>query len=301
MSSSFSKLLAERDVIVLDGATGTELERRGFEAPLPFWTADAALRAPDLLHAIHREYLAAGADIVTANTFRTNAYSLRPGNRDAEAPLLTRRSVEIARAACRETGRGLVAGCMAPLEDCYHPERVPPPETTRQEHALHARALADAGVDLLLVETMCTAREAHAAAEAGLATGLPVLVSFILMPDGDGDLLSSEDLEVAWAHLRALEVNGERIAGCMVNCTPRPVALAALERMETPRDPRPIGASANLGGPHSAIGWAYDPTATPEEFAVWGLACRDLGARLVGGCCGTTPAHIAALAAALRS
>jgi len=300
MSNALADLLEAREIVLLDGATGTELERRGFRAPLPVWTGDAAIRAPELLQQVHRDYLDAGADIVTANTFRTTPYTMRPLGRESDAGMLTSRSVELARAACDVVGHGLVAGCIAPLEDCYHPERVPAPEIARYEHMLHVRNLADAGPDLLLVETMGTSREAHAAAEAALASGLPVLVSFILDPSGAGDLLSGEDLEVAMAHLRALDVGGRRVAGFLVNCTPRDTALRALDRIALSGDPRPIGAYANLGAPDAAHGWSWDASATPESYAAWGVACRERGARLLGGCCGTTPDHIRALARAVR-
>lgn len=287
--ASFEKLLAERDVVILDGGTGTELQRRGFAARLPLWTAEAARLAPDLLRQIHADYLAAGADIVTANTFRTQPYTLRRAGRETDAPALTQESVDVARAACREARCGLVAGSLAPLEDCYKPELVPPPDVTRREHALHARHLADAGVDLLLVETMNTAREAHAAAEAALATELPVLVSLILQESGD--LLSGEDLDVACAHLRALEVEGRRIAGFLINCAPPATLLEALARLEG-ADTRPIGAYANVGIP---------ATVEPAAYAAWALECRRSGARVLGGCCGTTPGHIGAIVRALAT
>jgi len=299
MADALERLFATQDIAILDGATGTELERRGFPTALPLWTADAALRAPDLLAKIHRDYLEAGADIVTANTFRTHPYTLRRTGREAEARDLTSRSVAIARAACIAAGHGIVAGSIAPLEDCYHPERVPAPEVTREAHARHVANLVEAGADLLLVETMGTAREAHAAAEAGLATSLPVLVSFIVRGEGPADLLSGEDLEVAWAHLRALEVNGRRIAGCLVNCAPAAATLEALDRMDWPSDPRPIGAFANRGAPDAANRWDA-VEGSPGEWADWGRAAVTRGARILGGCCGTTPEHIRALAAALR-
>ena len=300
MPNLLEEILARRNVVLLDGATGTELERRGFRAPLPLWTGDAALRAPDLLRRIHRDYLEAGADIVTANTFRTAPYTWRALGRERDAAALTARSVALAHEACSEAGRGAVAGCIAPLEDCYHPERVPRPDVVRHEHALHVQHLVESGVDLLLVETMGTAREAHAAAEAALATGLPVLVSFIPGPASGGDLLSGEDLEAALAQLRGLGVDGARVAGFLVNCAPRDVALAALERMDRTGDGRPIGAYANLGAPEAVHGWEWDLEATPQVYAAWARACRERGARILGGCCGTTPEHIRAMARALR-
>jgi S-methylmethionine-dependent homocysteine/selenocysteine methylase len=187
---------------------------------------------------------------------------------------------------------------MAPLEDCYRPELVPSSDILRREHALHARNLADAGVAFLLVETMNTSREAHAAAEAGLATGLPVWVSLIL-DARTGDLLSGEDLEVALAHLRALEVEGRRITAFGINCTPPGVALEALQRIIRDDDPRPVGAYANAGRTDATGAWHPDPDATVERFGSWAEACRKAGAHFIGGCCGTTPDHIRAARAAL--
>jgi S-methylmethionine-dependent homocysteine/selenocysteine methylase len=300
MVDALARLLAAQDVVLLDGATGTELERRGFATPLPLWTAEAASRAPELLRQVHLDYLEAGADIITANTFRTNPYTLRRMGREAEAAALTEKSVALAREACRAAGHGVVAGCLAPLEDCYHPELVPLPEVLHRAHAAHATNLAAAGADLLLVETMGTAREAQAAAAAALATGLPVLVSFILDPRGHGTLLSGEDLTAGLAHLRRLAVGRARVGGFLVNCTPRALALAALPRMQDAGDPRPLGAYPNRGEPDAERGWKDDPSGTPAACAAWARDARARGARFLGGCCGMTPAHIRAMANAWR-
>ena len=296
MAASFEDLLATQGVVLLDGATGTELQRRGVPTPLPLWTADAAVRSADVLRRIHEDYLEAGADIVTANTFRTAPYLLRKMNREREAVELTRRSIEVARAACAAAGRGLVAGCMAPLEDSHRPERVPSGDVLLREHTAHAHNLREAGADLLLVETMNTAREAHDAATAALETGLPVLVSLILDPHGAGELLSGEDLDVAWAHLRPLPV-----AGLLVNCTPPAVITQALERMQWSRESRPIGGYANFGREDDHDGWSPDTSTPPEAYGAAVLEWLELGARLVGGCCGTTPAHLRSAAQAVRA
>jgi S-methylmethionine-dependent homocysteine/selenocysteine methylase len=290
MSPSFEALLQSQKIVLLDGATGTELQRRGIPTAPPLWTADAALHAPHVLEDIHREYLEAGADLVTANTFRSTPYTLRKLGREEEAAALTLRNVDAARRAVEKAGHGLVAGSMAPLEDCFHPERVPPGDVLLHEHAAHARNLQAAGVDVILVETMNTAREGHDAALGALATGLPVLVSFILDPQGTGDLLSGEELDVAWAHIRPLPV-----AGFLVNCTPPAVVTAALDQMHWSGESRPIGAYANFGHESSPGTWEPDShtptTAYGELAATW----VRLGARLLGGCCGTTPGHIRAL------
>ena len=300
MPQGLDELLARSPVVWLDAATGTELERRGLRAPLPLWTADAAVRAPAVLRQVHLDALVAGADSVTANTFRTHPYTLRKAGRAADAAALTLASVEVAREACRLAGRGLVAGSIAPLEDCYHPERVPPPETLRREHALQVRNLTGAGVDLLLIETMNTGREAHAAAELALESGLPVWVSMVLAPDGDGDLLSGEDLEMAFAHLRKLEAHGRRIGAFLVNCVPLATAHAALARLHRPEDSRPVGAYPNALRPDPLAGQVTDGT-TPEAFSTWTRAAVELGAGILGGCCGTGPEHIRAGVAAATS
>lgn len=285
-------------MIILDGATGTELQRRGFHTTAPLWTADAALLAPDLLRRIHVDYLHAGAEVVTANTFRTQPYVLRTVGRELEAAALTQRAVSLARDACVLAGHGRVAGSMAPLEDCYHPERVPPLEVLQREHELHAHHLAAAGVDLILVETMNTRREALAAATAALATGLPVWVSLILDPR-TADLLSGEDLGATIESLRALASRGRRIEAFAVNCTPAAVARSALQRLARQDDPRSFGAYANASRPDAMGAWQPDPDASVEHFGEWGRDCRDAGAGILGGCCGTTPEHIRVLRAAL--
>ena len=300
MARTFEDLLRERDVVILDGAVGTELERRGVPLPLPVWTGDVAVRAPEVLRGIYLDYLRAGVDLVTACTWRTQPYVLRAVGFEGHAAALTRRAVDIAREACATAGHGLVAGSMGPLEDCYHPERVPAGDVLRREHAAHARLVADAGVDLIMLETLNTSREAHAAAEAALATGLPVLVSLILDPVR-GDVLSGEDLEVVSAHLRALEVEGRRLGGFLVNCAPPATITAALARLEVPRDPRPTGAYANLGSEDGKGGWRPDTQTPPEAYGDWAREWRALGARLIGGCCGSTPEHLAAVSRALRA
>jgi homocysteine S-methyltransferase len=296
VSNRFAELLDEREVILLDGATGTELQRRGVPTPLPLWTGDAARRAPKVLKQIHLDYLAAGTDIITANTFRTTPYTMRKlGNAD-DAVELTHRSVALAHEACNKMGHGLVAGSLAPLEDCFHPELVPPGDVLAEEHEAHARNLHDAGVDLLLVETMNTAREAHAAAEAAVQTGLPVLVSLILDPQGEGNLLSGEDLDVAWAQIRPLPV-----AGFLVNCSPHAILTLALECMQWNDDSRPIGAYANFGSENADDGWTPDTMTPAADYGRVVSTWRELGARLIGGCCGTTPEHLRAAAQVIRS
>jgi S-methylmethionine-dependent homocysteine/selenocysteine methylase len=287
----FARRLRSPALLLLDGATGTELERRGVRTALPLWSAHALVEAPEVVERIHRDYVAAGAEAITANTFRTHRRSLAKGGLGARAVALTRSAVEIARRAARDAGRRVwVLGSAAPLEDCYRPDLVPGDAELAREHAEHARTLAAAGVDAILVETMNCVREAAASARAGLATGLPVLVSFVC--DGGARLLSGEPLADA---LDAVEPLGPH--ALLVNCLPPrsvPACLAVLARAGLP-----FGAYANLGAPDDVTGFARSDDCSPAELAVHAAAWCAAGARIVGGCCGTGPEHVRALALAL--
>ncbi len=323
-SPDFIAQLATGHLLILDGATGTELTRRGVDTNLPLWSAGALIHAPDMVRAIHSDYLRAGADVLTANTFRTHQRSLAKGGLGDRARELTRFAVQLAREAIHQSTHSphrprFVAGSIAPLEDCYSPHLVPPDDELRTEHTEMARHLAGAGVDVMLVETMNTIREAVIAAEAAVATGLPVCISFVAGPGGraPGDLpprppslggkgegpcaerdamtlLSGESIEQAVAAVRRL-----RPAAVMVNCVPLGLIDQAFDRVRA-ADGGPVGLYANVGHSDDQIGWVVTDDVRPEVYAQHARQWREHGASIVGGCCGTTPDHIAALAATLR-
>lgn len=287
---NFLERLSDARPLVLDGATGSELDRRGANTTLPLWSARALVEAPDVLLAVHTDYVRAGAEIITANTFRTHRRSLAKGGLGAQAGALTHTAVTIA----RRSGARFVAGSLAPLEDCYSPELVPPQAEVEAEHAELAGHLAAAGVDLILVETMNTIREAAAATRAARATGLPVLTSFVCT--SDGRLFSGETVTEA---VRAIAPLGG--IGLLINCTPTPTILepfrelrAALAK-QTSHHPPILGLYANIGHTDTVKGWETTAEVTPLEYARLAANWLKLGANLIGGCCGTTPGHIAAV------
>jgi S-methylmethionine-dependent homocysteine/selenocysteine methylase len=287
--------LAGTRALVLDGAMGTELERRGAPASLPLWSAHALIRSPDLVAAIHSDYAAAGADILTANTFRTQRRTLDRGGWGDRAGEITSLAVELARGAAQRFAgerRIHVVGSAPTLEDCYRPDLVPDDAALRREHAEHAEHLAEAGVDAVLVETMNSAREAVAALRAARATGLPALVSFVCW-DGPR-LLSGEPLRDALA--AALP---ETPAAVLANCLPPSNVRACLPVL---RDSAlPFGVYPNLGAPLDEAGTQRSEECEPTAFAELAAEWRAAGARILGGCCGTTPAHIDALAQRARN
>jgi S-methylmethionine-dependent homocysteine/selenocysteine methylase len=271
--------------LLLDGATGTELEAMGIDSRLPLWSARALLEAPDSVRSVHQRYADAGARLLTANSFRTQRRTLDAAGVGDQYFALTELAVRLARQGAQAAGSdALVAGSAPPLEDCYHPERVPDEGALQREHAEHAAALARAGADCILVETMNTVREARAAADAAAQTGLPLLVSFVSWEAGR--LLSGEPLR------EGLDAVAEYSpAALLVNCLPPSAVAPALAELR--RRPEAFGVYANLGGPVAGGDGLQREALTPEQFADHALDWVGRGARIVGGCCGTTPAHIA--------
>ena len=294
--NNFRSRLNRGELILLDGAMGTELERRGIPTPLPLWSAAALLGHPDQVREIHEDYVRAGADVITADTFRTTPRALeKAGRAREEARVLTQRAVALAGEAT-DRARGarevLVAGALAPLEDCYRPELTPDAELALREHTEQASFLARCGVDLILAETMNSIAEAMAAVRGAKATGLPVLVSFICK-DGR-EVLSGESLEDAVRAVEPLKPDA-----VLVNCVGPETAAECLLTMG--RATRvPLGCYPNAGEPDlDKRAWCFDPSWTPERFAEVAGTWLARGAQIIGGCCGTGPEHIRALRLAL--
>jgi S-methylmethionine-dependent homocysteine/selenocysteine methylase len=274
---------AVHGIVLLDGATGTELDRRGVDTGLPLWSARAILEAPDVLKAIHCEYLEAGADAIVTNTFRTHERSLAKAGMGDRAEALTCQAVEIARAARDEVkSDALVFGSVAPLEDCYRPDLAPDATACRAEHSQLIRHLVEAGVDLVLIETMCSPHEALAAAEA-----------------------AEELCPGAWAISlgRAMDdivpqVEGAQFIG--LNCVPATTLAEEITHLRSlaPAE-TPIAAYGNVGRVDDTRGWVNTDAVEPEQYAALAMEWIEAGASIVGGCCGTTPATIRAIRARL--
>ena len=272
--------------LLLDAALGTELSRRGAPSAPPLWSARAVLERPDLVLAVHRENVEAGADVLTAATFRTQPRLLGAAARDA-----TRRAVALAREASAMRPGILVAGSVAPVEDCWRPDLVPADAELARLHTLHAEALAGSGVDLLLLETFGTAREWLAAARAAAETGLPVVACATTR--ADGALLTGEPLAAA----RALLDLPVPPAALGVSCVPARRLGESLALLAAAAPGLPLAAYGNTGLPLDESAGLFAEPIPPEEYAEKARGWVALGARLVGGCCGTRAAHVAALAA----
>ncbi len=281
---NFLTRLSQSSPLLLDGATGTELNRRGVDTGLPLWSANALLTDSgiDTLRQIHRDYLNAGADIITANTFRTHRRAL--AGKGCDARELTKRAVEAAREAVAQIGNlRYIAGSIAPLEDCYTPQLVPSDAECRTEHSERIHHLVEAGVDVLLVETMNTIREAAIAARLAVITGLPTIVSFVC--GVDSRLLSGETLPAAADVLLPIG-----IAAIGVNCGPTPTLAAPLAELRAACGENfPLIGYGNIGYADDKQGWVNTDAVDPDSYARY---AKEWPAQIIGGCCGTTPEHI---------
>ncbi|MDX1929099.1 MAG: homocysteine S-methyltransferase family protein [Pirellulaceae bacterium] len=271
-------------LLLLDGATGTELNRRGLDTGLPLWSANALITDTglDVLRQVHLDYLNAGADIITTNTFRTNRRVLV--GKGFSAHELTLRAVGTAREAVAEFGKpALVAGSISSLEDCYRPDLVPPADECLAEHTERIEHLVEGGVDLLLIETMNSIREAVIAAKIATATGLPTWVTFVC--DETGRILSGESLAHAAEALMPL---GVKALG--VNCMPaHTIAQPLTELRALCGETFPLVAYGNIGYVDEEQGWNNTDSTSPEGYL---QHAQTWPAQIIGACCGSTPDHI---------
>jgi S-methylmethionine-dependent homocysteine/selenocysteine methylase len=293
--TEFRTRLREGPPLLLDAAMGTELQRRGADTRLPLWSARALVDDPALVRTIHSEEVAAGAEVLTANTFRTHRRTLEKAGLGERSRELTALAVQLAREVTDNADREVfVAGSLSPLEDCYRPDLVPDDEALEREHREQANSLAAAGVDLILLETHNTVRELAAAACAAKETGLPFVASMVT--DGAGRLLSGEPIADAVHALEPL-----RPEAFSINCVPAARLGSDLAVLVVAAPGVPLAAYGNLGLPADDLGWAFTEELSPESYAGHARHWLELGARLVGGCCGTTPEHTSALRRVIAS
>jgi len=287
-------LVSER-TLLLDGAMGTQMMARGVPGGTPpeLWNRDR----PDIVEAVHRDYFVAGADIVQTNTFGGTRPKLEAHGLGGRAADLSEAAARLAVALRdREFPGRLVAGDIGPTGLMLPPLGDADPAVLREAFAEQAEALVRGGVDLLHIETMFDLGEALAAAEAALAAsrGRPVCCSLTYKPAARGyrTMMGVSPAQAAAALLEA----GVTLVGCNCSITADEMGDLVADLHEAAG--LPVVAEPNAGQPRlEGEVTVYDET--PEHFAAEVSRFPSRGAGIVGGCCGTTPAHIAALAAAL--
>ncbi|MBR4080565.1 MAG: homocysteine S-methyltransferase family protein [Clostridia bacterium] len=270
-------------IIFFDGGMGTQLQAAGLkpgEEP-ERWN----LLHPEIVQDVHARYLAAGCDVVTTNTFGANALRLGDDTGD-----IIRAAVEIARRACAAAGRGMVALDLGPTGKLLAPMGDLPFEEAVSLYRQAAQAGADA--DMVIIETMNDPYEMKAAV-LGAKEGCDLPILATMTSGGDGRLLTGGTVEAM-----AVMLDGLGVTALGLNCgLGGEQMLPLVTRLRRVTD-KPILVQPNAGLPTLMEGKTVFP-ASPEEFAVHLRALAETGAWLLGGCCGTTPAHIRAAKAAV--
>ena len=275
--------------LILDGATGTQLQKRGFDGKIcpERW----CIENPDVIGAIQREYVEAGSNIIYTPTFGANRVKLESHGIFNKVEEYNLALAAIARKAAGD--KALVAGSMAPTGKFLHPLGEMSFEELVEVYTEQAAALEKAGVDLFVVETMMTLPEARAAVLAVKSvSSKPVFVSFTC--DGNGRTLTGTDVTAA-----LLVMEGMGVSAFGLNCSAGPREMLPQIKRLCEISSLPLIAKANAGMPQVVDGeTVYN--CPPEEFASYIPALAAAGAKIFGGCCGTDSAHIAAIAAAAK-
>jgi homocysteine S-methyltransferase len=288
MSSRFEQRLADGPVVVGDGGMGVLISSAVPRLRCP---EEANLRAPESVVTLHTSFIRAGADLIETNTFGANRHKLAQLYLDDELERINGAGVKLAREAREVSGRDVfVAGSIGPLGDLAVPE-----ERRAELFAEQAALLDGRGIDLFMIETFYDLDELDAAiAAVRSVSSLPIVATLTF--DEGAETLAGVTAAQAAERLRPLglaAIGANHGAGLHA-------ALAALESMAGDGGP-PLAALPNVGLASLSGGRVIYPHATPEYFAEFAAHARQLGARLIGGCCGTTPLEIAAIVSAVEA
>lgn len=296
VENRFNHLLATRPWLLADGATGSNLFDVGLvsgDAP-ELWNFEH----PDRITALHRSFVEAGADIILTNSFGGTRYRLKLHQSEHRVAEINRRAAELARAVADASGRMVaVAGSMGPTGEIMEPIGPLSFALARDAFAEQARALAEGGADVLWIETMSSAEEVQAAVAGAAVAGLPIVCTLSFDTNGRTMMgLSPSD----YAALEKSLV--PRLAACGSNCGVGAAEMVAcIHNLAQAAGPDVVlVAKGNCGIPKYVDG-SIVYNGTPELMAVYARMARDAGARIIGGCCGTSARHLRAMHDALQA
>ncbi len=289
--------------VILDGGVGTELERRGADMNPRAWCGAAALDNTALLEEVHRSYLEAGADVITANTYASSRIMLAAAGLDDRVEDINRNAIDAAHRARRAHGREdvAIAGSLshaapvAPGTDKTDRSSLPSPVAFEDALGELATILKDAGCDLLVLEMLYDPVRIAPVMRAAKTAGLPVWAGFSARRGADGRMLAFDQArDTPFADvLAALDICAVSAAGVMH--TPADLTGEALNMLRD-RFSGPLTAYPDSGYfkmPH----WHFEDTIAPRALADFARGwAEDQGVQVLGGCCGLGPEHIAALA-----
>jgi homocysteine S-methyltransferase len=284
------RLLDPEALVLFDGAMGTMIYARGVFINQCY--DELSMRTPDLIRAIHEEYVRAGAEVIETNTFGANRLKLQQHGLSEEVATINAAAARLARAAAGDSV--LVAGAVGPLGVRLEPYGPTSREDARAIFAEQMQALKDGGADLFILETFSDLDELTQgiAAARGVDPAMPVIAQVAINADGVTAYgATPEDIA------RTLDAAGADVIG--LNCSVGPqTILEAIEKM-APLTTRKLSAQPNAGMPRD-VGGRTMYMASPEYMATYARHLVVAGAKLIGGCCGTTPDHIREIGEGVR-
>lgn len=300
--ATIARTFDDGGVIILDGGTGTELERRGVPMDNEAWCGPASLDHLAVLEAVHGDYIAAGADIVTANTYASSPLMLEPAGYGDRFEAINRAAIRTAHRARTASGREdvAVAGSLSHMlpivqgtartDPGWSPSRVDMARALRRLASLHK----EEGCDLILLEMMYHPERMAPAFEAALETGLPIWAGFSVRRGSDGRILSfTQERDIPFEEVVQLLADVD-VAAAGIMHSASDVIADALSILRKAYD-GPLLAYPDSGYfkmPH----WQFDAIISPNEFRRFADDWVASGVQVIGGCCGLSPEHIRAIA-----
>ena len=285
--------ISRGDVIILDGATGTELERRGVPMHGVAWCAVALRTHPAEVRQVHEDYIRAGADVVITNTFASARHTLERTELADEVRDLNIRAVNLAKEARESTAVGRPVYIAGSMSTSFRPGEEPSEGYMKSSYREQAHLLAEAGADLLALEMMTDVDQGADAIEAAVSTGLPVWVGFSCkMSEDDSQvvLLRSKGETFGQALETLLPLGGSLVSVMHTRIEDTALALRVVQEQWN----GPIGAYPE-SGKFVMPNWQFDQIASPEELLGQAKRWVQMGVQLIGGCCGIGPEHIRVL------
>ena len=290
----FEQLLRDREWVLADGATGTNYFSMGLQsgdAP-ELWNVEH----PDRVASLHQQFIDAGADILLTNSFGGSAYRLKLHQAEHRVGELNAAAAAIARSCADLSDRNVVvAGSMGPTGEILEPVGTLSVQAAETAFAEQARALADGGADVIWLETMSSKEELQAAGAGAAESGLPIVATMTFDTNGS-TMMGVPPPQLVDIYRETVP----RLAAFGANCGVGAADLVGtlLSMRSHAHDQDLLVAKANCGIPQFVDG-EIQYSGTPELMTEYARLARDCGARIIGGCCGTTPLHLAAMNRAL--
>jgi S-methylmethionine-dependent homocysteine/selenocysteine methylase len=288
--SALQQHFDREEVIILDGAMGTELEKRGVPMDDAAWSAAALATHPDTVREVHEDYIRAGADVIITNTFSTARHVLEPAGMGERFRELNARAVTLAKEARENVAERpvFIAGSISTFTARYDYSYEPQAERARANYREQAEVLAETGADVIALEMMRDIEQTTYALEAASVTGLPVWIGFSCKTTDEGTVVLWDGGHTLAEALEQIPSSGASVVSIMHTLTKdTPPALQEV----TGRWSGPVGAYPH-SGEFIMPNWQFIDMISPEYFAAEAQEWLEMGARLVGGCCGIGPGHI---------